>query len=119
MDAETAVELIQQKYLQLSNVEINETLLTFQTAKLVSEILSYCNREDFPPPLVFAVVDALIKNSVAQVDTSSINSTLPLSEIKMDDTQFKFAVNNINVTDDLLFGSLKAQLTPYRLLKRW
>jgi len=89
--------------------------------KLVDEILDYCHRDDFPEALVYTVVD-LIRKRLSDEDEESdhdlgIKARGPLSSVKMDDTEFKFAVSNVNasgVLSDLDFESIKTKLNKYR-----
>lgn len=96
-------------------------LLAFAIEKLVSDILDYCHREDFPDTLVYTVVDLVRKRladeSTAAEEELGFTPPGPLSDIKMDDTEFRFAVNNVDasaVLSDLSFDSIKAKLNLYR-----
>ena len=95
-------------------------LLAFYVEKLVTDILDYCHRTDFPEPLNFSAVD-LIRKRLADEDTASdelgVQASGPLSSVKMDDTEFKFAVSNIDPTGclaDLDFATLKPKLNHWR-----
>ena len=96
-------------------------LLAFYVEKLVTDILDYCHRADFPEPLVYSAVD-LIRKRLADENASSadglgISTNAPLSSVKMDDTEFKFAVSNIDPTGclaDLDFATLKPKLNRWR-----
>ena len=96
-------------------------LLAFYVEKLVTDILDYCHRKDFPEPLVYSAVD-LIRKRLADEDTSAgdalgIPTTAPLSSVKMDDTEFKFAVSNVDPAGclaDLDFATLKPKLNRWR-----
>lgn len=108
-----------------SQRSLNEDLLAFYVEKLVGDILDYCHREDFPDTLVYTVVD-LIRKRLADEDsgedTPGINARGPLSAVKMDDTEFKFAVANVDATGclaDLDFNSIKAKLNLYRKVVSW
>lgn len=54
--------------------------------KLISDVLDYCHREDFPAALVYTYADLLVKlvNDVQ-------DETRGLKSVKMDGTQFDFA----------------------------
>ena len=112
---------------------INENFLQFWIEKLVSDILDYCHREDFPPALVYTCVDLILKRisdyetenaDGIDSDTGLINLN-GVSEIKMDDTSFKFSdsaqkatttANNVGLLADLDFDSIKSKLNLYRLV---
>lgn len=96
-------------------------LLTFAIEKLVADILDYCHRDDFPDALVYTVTDLVRKRladeSVARDSELSFSAPGPLSDIKMGDTEFKFAVNNVDasaVISDLSFDDIKPKLNLYR-----
>ena len=96
-------------------------LLAFASEKLVADILDYCHREDFPDTLVYTVVDLVMKRladeSAGEDSELGFSTPGPLSDIKMDDTEFRFAVNNVNATavlSDLSFDAIKPKLNLYR-----
>lgn len=124
MEKQEAVESILSKLKLLRGEEkLNDTLATFATEKLVLDILDYCHREDFPDALVYTAADLVGKrldDTSSADDTESdtgMNASGPLSKIKMDDTEFTFAVNNVEATgvlSDYDFASIKAKLNLYR-----
>lgn len=103
-----------------------QKLLGFYVNKFVEDILIYCNRKDFPPPLVYTVVELILQRienqiSAADSDESGLGNA-PLSEIKMDDTTFKFAVNNVDLSavfGEELFKSITAKLNLYRKIRSY
>lgn len=105
---------------------LDEGLLTFYVEKLVTDILGYCHRADFPDALIYSAVD-LIRKRFADEDASAdselgIQAAGPLSGVKMDDTEFQFAVSNIDPTGclaDLDFATLKPKLNLYRKVVSW
>ena len=105
---------------------LDEGLLTFYVEKLATDILDYCHRTDFPDSLIYSAVD-LIRKRFADEDASAgselgIQVAGPLSGIKMDDTEFKFAVSNVDPTGclaDLDFATLKPKLNLYRKVVSW
>ena len=104
---------------------LDEGLLTFYVEKLVTDILAYCCRSDFPEPLVYSAVD-LIRKRLADEDTAGnelgVPTNAPLSSVKMDDTEFKFAVSNVDPAGclaDLDFATLKPKLNLYRKVVSW
>ena len=126
MEKTEAIRQITLKVLLLeSQRSLNEGLLAFYVEKLVGDILDYCHREDFPETLVYTAVD-LIRKRIADEDGSTdaagISSRGPLSSVKMDDTEFRFAVANVDAAgclSDLDFGSIKAKLNIYRKVVSW
>ena len=98
-------------------------MIQFWAEKLVLDVLDYCHRIDFPDALIYTCVD-LLQKRLADMDEAAGDSeteavTLPLSEVKMDDTTFKFstdlmvkttAPDNIGLLSDLDFDSIKPRL---------
>lgn len=116
-----AVSLILEKLRLLRGAEnLNEVQAEFATEKLVSDMLDYCHREDFPMALVYTAVDLVGKrldDMQDDADSQGISVRSPLSSIKMDDTEFSFAVENVSasgVLSDYDFDSIKARLNLYR-----
>ena len=103
-----------------SQRSLNPDLLSFYIGKLINDILDYCCREDFPETLVYTVVDLIRKRLTDEDSTGDelgMNARGPLSSVKMDDTEFKFAVSNVDATGclaDLDFNSIKTKLNLYR-----
>ena len=108
---------------------LSEVQLEFYVKKFVLDVLGYCHIEKFPEALIYSAVD-LIRKRVADEsasfiessETSIVSSNAPLSEIKMDDTTFKFAVNNVDLSGclaDLDFESIKPKLNLYRRMVSW
>lgn len=122
MTKDEAVQAIAAKVQLLAGANSPDgNLLAFASEKLVADILDYCHREDFPDTLVYTVVDLVMKRltdeSTAENEELSFTPSGPLSNIKMDDTEFKFAVNNVDgaaVLADLTFNSIKPKLNLYR-----
>ena len=122
MEKQEAIRAIAAKVRLLeSKRTLDEGRLTFYVEKLVMDILGYCHRVDFPEALVYSAVD-LIRKRLADEDASAdselgMSSNVPLASVKMDDTEFKFAVANIDPTGclaDLDFATLKPKLNRYR-----
>ena len=116
MQPAEATEAITAKVLLLENQRnLNSDLLAFYVEKLVNDILDYCHRNDFPETLVYTVVD-LIRKRLADEDSTGddlgMNARGPLSSVKMDDTEFKFAVANVDATGCL------SDLVPAAVLRR-
>ena len=124
MEQQEAVQAILEKLKQLRGAEkLNETQATFATEKLVMDVLDYCHREDFPVALVYTAVDLVgkrlddLQSSADEAEEGDIPTRGPLSSIKMDDTEFSFAVNSVSasgVLSDYDFDSIKAKLNLYR-----
>lgn len=121
-----AVQRITQKVLLLeSQRELNNDLLAFYVEKLVSDILDYCRRNDFPEGLVYTAVDLIRKRLADEAEAAGNAEELgmsikgPLSAVKMDDTEFKFAVKSADLSgclSDLDLESIKPKLRLYRKL---
>lgn len=127
MEKQEAIREITTKVRLLeSKRTLDEGLLTFYVEKLVTDILDYCHRADFPDALIYSAVD-LIRKRFTDEDASAgselgIQAAGPLSSVKMDDTEFKFAVANIDPTGclaDLDFATLKPKLNLYRKVVSW
>lgn len=100
--------------------------------KLVVDILDYCHRKDFPEALIYTCVDLILKrlSDMEQAAENTVSDTAvislpPLSEIKQDDTSYKFdaslaikttATDNVGLLSDLDFDSIKPRLNLYRKL---
>ena len=118
MEATTAVT---EKVLLLEAGRVlNNDLLSFYVEKLIGDILDYCHRDEFPETLVYTVVD-LIRKRLADEGQGAgdefAGTRGPLAKIKQDDTEFTFAVNNVDATgclSDLDFDSIKQKLNIYR-----
>ena len=123
---ETVTELANENPLDSDTTTTFADILTarqktfeFFVTKLVEDILAYCHRRDFPEPLIYTAVD-LIRKRLNDETANEFGTNLPLSEVKMDDTTFKFAVNNIDLVgclSDLDFNSIKPKLNLYRRLR--
>lgn len=124
MEQQEAVQAILEKLKLLRGTEnLNEAQATFATEKLVMDILDYCHREDFPVALVYTAVDLVgkrlddLQSPADEAEEGDIPTRGPLSSIKMDDTEFSFAVNSVSasgVLSDYDFDSIKAKLNLYR-----
>ena len=101
----------------------------FWVEKLVIDILDYCHRKDFPEALIYTCVDLILKRladyemAADNVDSDTAAVSLPLSEIKEDETSYKFdtsfavkttATDNVGLLSDLDFDSIKPRLNLYR-----
>ena len=120
MEKQEVIRVITEKVRLLESRPLSEGLLSFYVEKLVTDILDYCHRKDFPEPLVYSAVD-LIRKRLADEDTAGnelgVPTNTPLSSIKMDDTEFKFAVSNVDPAGclaDLDFATLKPKLNRWR-----
>ncbi len=127
MTKEEAIEIINQK-IQITAPErqLTSEIWKFLIEKLVIDILDYCHRQDFPEALIYTCVELILKRlSDAELATPDESGTvnLPLSEIKMDDTSFKFDTNfavkttasdNVGLLSDSDFETIKPRLNLYR-----
>ena len=107
---------------------LNEVQLEFYVQKFVLDCLDYCHIEFFPEALIYSAVDLIrkrIADESAQFESSEttvVSSNAPLKKIKQDDTEFEFAVNNVDLAGclaDLDFDSIKPKLNLYRRLVSW
>lgn len=127
---EQAVAEILQKILQLRpSAETKSNEIQFWTEKLVFDVLDYCHRKDFPEALIYTCADLILKRladcEMVSGDSDTAVAALPLSEIKQDDTSYKFdtslaikttAADNVGLLADLDFDSIKPRLNLYRKL---
>lgn len=108
---------------------LSEAQLEFYVQKFVLDVLDYCHIDKFPEALVYSAVDLIRKriadeaaNFVESSETSIVSSNIPLSKIKQDDTEYTFAVNNVDLSGclaDLDFDSIKPKLNLYRRMVAW
>lgn len=127
-----AVETISQKIqLTAPRRQLESNIWSLWVEKLVIDILDYCHRKDFPEALIYTCVDLILKR-LADYEMTADNFdsdtavVLPLlSEIKQDDTSYKFdtslaikttATDNVGLLSDLDFDSIKPRLNLYRKL---
>lgn len=125
MEAPEAVSLILEKLKLLRGTEnLPEAYAEFAAEKLVADILDYCHREDFPAALIYTAVDLVGKRLDDFASSTSSDDSMAdiqahglLSAIKMDDTEFHFAVENAKasgIQSDYDFDSIKSRLNLYR-----
>ena len=124
LTTEAATSAITSKVILLEGGrQLNPDTLAFYVEKLVGDILDYCHREDFPATLVYSVVDLVRKRLADEGDNADASNELglniraPVSKVKMDDTEFTFAVGSVDAAgclSDLDFSSLKPKLNLYR-----
>ena len=108
---------------------LSEARLEFYIKKFVLDCLDYMHRQDFPEALVYSAVDLIRKriadesaSFVESSEVSVVSSNVPLSKIKQDDTEYTFAVNNVDLSGclaDLDFDSIKPKLNLYRRMVSW
>ena len=128
-----AIETISQKIqLTAPQRQLASNIWQFWIEKLVIDILDYCHRKDFPEALIYTCVDLILKRlsdmerAAENTDSdTAVISLPPLSEIKQDDTSYKFdtslaikttTADNIGLLSDLDFDSIKPRLNLYRKL---
>ena len=127
---EEAVETIKQKIQWIATEnQLTNSVWQFWVEKLVLDVLDYCHRRDFPEALIYTCVDLILKRMSDLETAADYNENgLPLSEIKMDDTSFKFNTGSIKLVttsgnagllSDLDFDSIKPRLNLYRKLVSW
>ena len=123
--AELLLELLPQNLSE----NLSEARLEFYIKKFVLDCLDYMHRQDFPEALVYSAVDLIRKriadesaSFVESSEVSVVSSNVPLSKIKQDDTEYTFAVNNVDLSGclaDLDFDSIKPKLNLYRRMVSW
>lgn len=126
MTKEEATQAVVEKVKRLAGEKApDENLLTFAVEKLVADILDYCHRDDFPDALVYTVVE-LVQKRLADAASAAAGmaggSHGPLQSVKMDDTEFHFAVSSVDPAaclSELSFESIKPKLKLYRKVVSW
>lgn len=96
---------------------------------MVFDVLDYCHRKDFPEALIYTCADLILKRladfEMVSGDSDTAVAALPISEIKQDETSYKFntdfavkttATDNVGLLADLDFDSIKPRLNLYRKL---
>ena len=135
---EEAVQRIQELLINLANEEnkidsdgsiipstllleltAREQSLNFYVTKFVEDVLAYCHRKDFPAALIYTAVEVMLKRFKDEISASEngLDINAPLSEIKMDDTTFKFNTSSVDVStiaSENFFNALKPKLNLYR-----
>lgn len=126
MERQEAVKQVSEKVLLLvGEQKPNSDVLAFYIEKLVADILAYCHRDDFPDALVYTVVE-FVQKRLADADNTAGGmaggSHGPLQSVKMDDTEFHFAVSNVDPAaclSELSFEGIKPKLKLYRKAVSW
>ena len=125
-----AVETISQKIqLTAPQRQLASNIWSLWVEKLVIDILDYCHRKDFPEALIYTCVDLILKRladyemTADKVDSDTAVILPPLSEIKQDETSYKFdtslavkttTTDNVGLLSDSDFDSIKPRLNLYR-----
>ena len=123
MSKEEAITTIISR-LEMIEVSINN-LIRHYVEKMIVDIMDYCHREDFPESLIYTVIELVLKRLKDDQtnELSSDTTILPVSELKMDDTTFKFytgnlaksvSPDNIGILADRDFETIKPKLRLYR-----
>ena len=126
MERQEAVKQVSEKVLLLAGEQKpNSDTLAFYIEKLVTDILDYCHRDDFPDALVYTVVE-LVQKRLADAASAAAGmaggSHGPLQSVKMDDTEFCFAVSSVDPAaclSELSFDAIKPKLKLYRKAVSW
>ena len=126
MERQEAVKQVSEKVLLLTGEQNpNSDTVAFYIEKLVADILDYCHRDDFPDALVYTVVELVQKRltDAASAAAGMAGGTHgPLQSVKMDDTEFHFAVSSVDPAaclSELSFESIKPKLKLYRRAVSW
>lgn len=114
-EAETAIVETAKVLLQDGST-LNDAQYGIYAAKLVSDVLDYCHRDDFPKGLVYTCADLLVKRVSDTADDTKV-----LKSIKMDDTQFDFAHGDVTAGNqaDADFETIRPKLNLYRKIGGW
>lgn len=126
MERQEAVKRVREKVLLLTGEQNpNSDTVAFYIEKLVADILDYCHRDDFPDALVYTVVE-LVQKRLADAASDAAGmaggSHGPLQSVKMDDTEFHFAVSSVDPAaclSELSFEGIKPKLKLYRKAVSW
>lgn len=126
MERQEAVKQVSEKVLLLTGEQKPDSdTLAFYIEKLVADILDYCHRDDFPDALVYTVVE-LVQKRLADAASAAagmaVGSHDPLQSVKMDDTEFHFAVSSVDPAaclSELSFDAIKPKLKLYRRVVSW
>ena len=126
MERQEAVKQVSEKVLLLTGEQKPDSdTLAFYIEKLVADILDYCHRDDFPDALVYTVVE-LVQKRLADAASAAAGmaggSHGPLQSVKMDDTEFHFAVSSVDPAaclSELSFDAIKPKLKLYRRVVSW
>lgn len=112
--AEAVADIIAKIKTIRGDIEIDEVVLSIYVEKLVTDILDYCHRHDFPRALTFTCMD-LINKRIGDEQTAA-EGAAQLKSIEAGDTKFEFNVAAISsgVLNDLDFDSIKPKLNLYR-----
>lgn len=113
--SEAILEIIAKIKTIRGDTKIDEAVLSIYVEKLVSDILDYCHRDDFPRALTFTCVD-LINKRISDEQTAA-EGAAQLKSIEAGDTKFEFnvaAAISSGVLNDLDFDSIKPKLNLYR-----
>ena len=91
----------------------------FFVSKLVDDILAYCHRRDFPEPLLYTAVEMILQQFKDELTAAAngLDVNAPISKIKMGDTEYNFAVADVDlsgVASERLFNSIKSKLNLFR-----
>ena len=126
MERQEAVKRVSEKVLLLTGEQNpNSDTVAFYIEKLVADILDYCHRDDFPDALVYTVVELVQKRltDAASAAAGMAGGTHgPLQSVKMDYTEFHFAVSNVDPAaclSELSFDAIKPKLKLYRRVVSW
>ena len=121
----SAEENIDEETTLSTYLEQRRSVLIFYVEKLVKEILWYCNRRDFPDPLIYTVAELIFKMFRAQINVQGYRDSEDgdLSKVKMGDTEFGFDVGTKKALAELdiaaVFNDLRADLNRYRRIKAY
>lgn len=117
MIQEEAVKTISDKVqLRKSQLITDSATVKFFIEKLVVDILDYCHRDDFPPSLVYTVVDLVCKRMDDEAKAAA-GGPGQLKRLQQNDTTYEWAVNATaasGLLSDADFDSIKPKLNRWR-----
>lgn len=116
MTQDEAVQAITEKVKIRKPLITDTAMLDFLAEKLVVDILDYCHRDDFPPSLVYTVVDLVCKRMDDEAKAAA-GAPGPLKSLQQNDTKYEWAVNAAaasGLLSDADFDSIKPKLNRWR-----
>jgi len=117
MTQDEAVKTISDKVqLRKSQPITDSATVKFFIEKLVVDILDYCHRADFPPSLVYTIVDLVCKR-IDDEAKAAAGAPGPLKRLQQNDTTYEWAVNSTSpfgLVSDVDFDSIKPKLNRWR-----
>lgn len=108
-----AIEVIAGK-VTARNPTFEDVDVAFYTERAVNDVLTYCNRSDFPDRLLHVVVDMIqsfMNEQNRRMNMLDDGAPGPLKSIAQNETKFEFAVSE-DMGTEALFATHMARLYP-------